>query len=134
MESESVREKKGKTIMKLVYYQTFIRMPAGTIFAPYDPCVLKESLAIKVDHGREFKDYGWSFNGVMPLEPWNLDCVFDEESVKATFEIYDGDNVDYCHYKQFLIFDDFDIDRLIKVLQWAKDGCPDDGYDGFDET
>lgn len=118
--------------MHLVDFETFNRLPAGTIFAPYAPCVLKEELAIKVDRGREFKEFGWSFNGVMPLEPWNLDCVFDEEPVKATFEIYDGCTNDYCNYEQFLIFDDCDIDRLIQVLRWAKAGCPDELYDGFD--
>ena len=89
----------------------------------------------KVDHGCELNKYGWMFNGVMPLEPWNLDSVFDEESVRATFEIYDGDTNDYRDYKQFLIFDECDIDRLIKVLQWAKNGCPDDGesFDDYEE-
>lgn len=43
--------------MRLVDFETFNRLPAGTIFAPYIPSVLKEGLAIKVDHGREFKDY-----------------------------------------------------------------------------
>lgn len=118
--------------MHLVDFETFNRLPAGTIFAPYKPCVLGECLAIKVDHGYETEEYGWLFNGVMPLEPWNLDCVFDEESNKATFEIYDGATVDYLGYKQFLIFDECDIDRLIQVLRWAKAGCPDELYDGFD--
>ena len=112
--------------MRLVNFETFSRLPSGTIFAPYTPCALEEGLAIKVDHGTELENYGWIFNGVMPLEPWNLDSVFDEESVKATFEIYDGDTNDYKDYKLFLIFDDCDVDRLIKVLQWAKNGCPDD--------
>lgn len=118
--------------MHLVDFKTFNRLPAGTIFDPYTPSVLKEELAIKVDHGREFKEYGWIFNGVMPLEPWNLDSVFDEESIKATFEIYDGCTNYYRNYEQFLIFDECDIDRLIQVLQWAKAGCPDELYNGFD--
>ena len=118
--------------MHLVDFETFNRLPAGTIFAPYEQSSLKEGLSIKVDHGQEFKDHGWLFNGVMQLEPWNLDCVFDEESIKATFEIYDGATADYMNYKQFLIFDACDIDRLIKVLQWARHGCPDELYDRFD--
>ena len=119
--------------MRLVDFETFNRLPAGTIFAPYTPTVLKEGLAIKVDHGREFKNCGWLFNGVMPLEPWNLDSVFDNEQIKATFEIYDGCTNDYCDYKQFLIFDECDIDRLIQVLLWAKGDCKDEDYRGFDE-
>ena len=123
--------------MKIVDFETFNRIPAGTIFAPYTPCVLEEKLAIKTDHGREFDPdiycHGWQFNGVMPLEPWNLDSVFDEESVKATFEIYDGDTNDYLGYNQFLIFEEEDIDRLIQVLLWAKGGCKDEDYHEFDQ-
>lgn len=123
--------------MHLVDFETFNRLPAGTIFAPYAPCVLKEELAIKVNHGRElnpmFYNFDWVFNGIMPLEPWNLDSVFDEEPIKATFEIYDGATADYMDYEQFLIFDEYDIDRLIQVLLWAKGGCKDEDYRGFDE-
>lgn len=122
--------------MKLVDFETFNRMPAGTIFAPYTPCVLEERMAIKVDHGRGFAypPYeNWMFNGVMLLEPWNIDNFFGDESVKATFEIYDGDTNDYRDYKQFLIFEETDIDRLIQVLLWAKSGCKDEFWRGFDE-
>lgn len=119
--------------MHLVDFETFNRLPTGTIFAPYKPCVLGECLAIKVDHGYESEEYGWIFNGVMPLEPWNLDSMFDEEPIKATFEIYDGCTNDYCNYEQFLIFDECDIDRLIQVLLWAKGGCKDEDYRWFDE-
>lgn len=123
--------------MKIVDFKTFNRMLAGTIFAPYTSCALEDRLAIKVDHGRDFDPgiyhHGWLFNGVMPLEPWNLDCVFDEESVKASFEIYDGNTNDYCDYDKFLIFEECDIDRLIQVLLWAKGGCKDEDYHEFDQ-
>ena len=122
--------------MKIVDFDTFNRMPAGTIFAPYTPCVLEDMFAIKIDHGRKptntLYHSDWYFNGVMPLEPWNLDNVFDEESVRASFEIYDGDTNDYSDYKQFLILEERDIDRLIQVLMWAKDGCKDEDHHGFD--
>lgn len=123
--------------MKLVDFKTFNRMPAGTIFAPYTPCVLQERLAIKTDHGREFDPnecfHDWAFNGVMPLEPWNLDDVVDGYPIRASFEIYDGDTNDYCDKEQFLIFEECDIDRLIQVLLWAKSGCKDEFYKGFDQ-
>lgn len=114
--------------MKLVDYETFIRMPAGTIFAPYKPCVLEEELSIKVDTGREINGKHW-FNGVMLLSPWigvstALYRVGDEE--EAQFEVYDGDNNDYREYKTFLIFDDKDVDKLIEILQWAKKGCQEE--------
>lgn len=126
--------------MRLVNFEEFCRMPAGTIFAPYAPCVLKDGLAIKVDEGRDmppdYKYYTHMFNGVMPLEPWNIGPsgllweVGDTD--EASFEIYDGDNNDYAEYKMFLVFDNHDIDKLINVLKWAKNGCegdPDDYED-----
>lgn len=41
----------------------------------------------------------------------------------ASFEIYDGSSTDYMDYKMFLIFEEADIDRMIRVLEWAKNGC-----------
>lgn len=118
--------------MKIVDFETFVRMPAGTIFAPYKPCVLEEGLAIKVDEGSGVKpswyQYSHSFNGVMSLEPWLGDsCLFEPgDQEPATFEIYDGDNNDYRDYEMFLIFEEEDVNRLIRVLEWAKGGCVGD--------
>lgn len=116
--------------MKLVDFETFIRLPAGTIFAPYKPCVLEDHLSIKTDTGEDNDEqnlmYPHWFNGVMPLEPWLGDypCLFEAgDQEPATFEIYDGGNNDYIDYDLFLIFEESDIDRMIRVLQWAKGGC-----------
>lgn len=119
--------------MKVVDFETFVRMPAGTIFAPYTPCVLEDRLAIKVDEGRDidpvlYRD-SHSFNGVMSLEPLLSDysCLFEPgDQEPASFEIYDGDNNDYRDYDMFLIFEEEDVDRLIRVLEWAKGGCVGD--------
>ena len=118
--------------MKLVNYDEFIRMPAGTIFAPYARGELKEELSIKTSHGRTYQGK-WVFCGIMPLTPWNIDEVlFGDESVRASFEAYDGDEIDCADYDKFLVLEDFDIERLISVLQWAKNGCPEE-HESFDE-
>ena len=113
--------------MKIVSFDDFCKMPAGTIFAPYEPCTIKEELAIKVDPGEampaNFPYYKWCFNGVMPLSPrLGQYCALwgpgDHE--EASFEIYDGDTNDYCDYEMFLVFEESDIDRMISVLNWAK--------------
>lgn len=118
--------------MKLVSFDDFCKMPAGTIFAPYEPCVLEEELSIKVDPGTEMpKDYPYyrhGFNGVMPLRPWlgdscTLFSIGDRED--ASFEIYDGCNADYMDYKMFLIFEETDVERFIDAIVWAKNGCKD---------
>lgn len=116
--------------MRLVGFEEFCRMPAGTVFAPYEPCILTGELEIKTDAGEDMPaDYEWmrhDFLGVMPLTPWiddrsNLWKIGDTEP--ASFEIYDGAAVDYCDYKMFLVFDEADIDRMINALVWAKNGC-----------
>ena len=119
--------------MRIVDFEEFVRMPAGTIFAPYEPCVLSERLAIKTDEGHdmplEYPYYRHMFNGVMPLEPWmGADCTLFEvgDQEDASFEIYDGDNNDYYEYKMFLVFEPKDLDAMIDVLLWAKNGCKED--------
>lgn len=119
--------------MRLVDFEQFCRMPAGTIFIPYEPCVALEELAIKVDEGFDelynSKYFSHYFNGVMPLTPdisessglWNVG-----DSVEASFYIYDGSSADYMEYKLFLVFDNNDIDKMINVLKWAKGGCKGD--------
>ena len=125
--------------MKIVDYETFIRMPAGTIFAPWVPCVMKNEPEIKVDHGCEMliESCGhtkkiWSFNGTCPIVPQPIEGEgFDFGEVKSEFFYYDGDFNDASEFKMFLIFEEKDIDNMIKVLQWAKDGCPGDDSNGM---
>lgn len=120
--------------MKIVDHETFIRMPAGTIFAPWEPCVMKDGPEIKIDHGRELliESGGhpkkiWSFNGTCPIIPQPIEGEgFDFGEVESEFWYYDGDSVDASDYEMFLIFEEKDIDNMIKVLQWAKCGCPGD--------
>lgn len=110
--------------MKIVDYNTFIHMPPGTIFVPCDR-VYCDDFEIKVDEGRQFGD-SWIFCGTMPLKPWNIGDLLCGYPEKATFEVYDGDSTDASAYDQFYILEQDDIDELIKVLHWAKDGCPGD--------
>lgn len=126
--------------MKLVGFDEFCRMPAGTIFAPYEPCILNDELEIKVDPGHpmppDYPYYKHCFNGVMPLTPWlGDDCrlfhIGDQQD--ASFEIYDGDNNDYCDYEMFLVFEEKDIDRMINALVWAKNGCVGEPHCSDDE-
>lgn len=119
--------------MKIVNYDDFVRMPAGTIFAPFTPNIFTEEFGIKVDTGEEhdipFCGKRWCFNGVMPLRPWlgdfsnyigSLYLGFQED---ASFEIYDGDHNDYDKDGMFAILEEQDVKRLIKVLEWALKGC-----------
>ena len=83
--------------MRVVDFNTFTRLPSGTIFAPYTP------------------------------SPWLGDdsvCLLSPgDTAPASFEIYDGCDIDYRDYRLFLIFEDADVERLIRVLEWARSGC-----------
>lgn len=117
--------------MKIVDYETFIRMPSGTIFAPWEPYVMKSEPEIKVDHGRELLIGSggepkriWSFNGTCPIVPQPVEGEGDDfGEVESEFWYYDGDSVDASAHKMFLIFEEKDIDNIIKILEWAKKGC-----------
>lgn len=118
--------------MRLVGFDEFCRMPAGTVFALYEPCILPEGLSIKTDTGKDMpEDYKWcrhTFLGVMSLTPEitpKNEIAFSKigDTLPASFEIYDGSNADYMDDDLFIVFDDSDIDRMINALTWAKNGC-----------
>lgn len=115
--------------MKIVDYETFIRMPPGTIFAPYTPFAYLDNFKIKLDCGHEYistydKKKKYMFNGVMPLEPdlGNFD-ICDYGTYDTEMNSYDGDSNDVADYKMFAILEDHEIDRLIFALEWAQNGC-----------
>lgn len=124
--------------MKIVDYETFIRMPAGTIFAPFKPSVYEDHFEIKVDGGEEYADLNgnkrWLFNGTMPLEPWLddniLGCGLGQYDVD--FEIYDGDSNDASRYEMFAVLEPQDVRRLIQCLEWALAGCPGDSHEYYE--
>lgn len=119
--------------MKIVNYEEFVRMPAGTIFAPFEPCVFTEEFAVKTDAGEE-RDIPytalcpggrmWTFNGVMPLRPWlgEFDGFLGAQE-DAEYAIYDGCHNDYDKKSMFAILEEQDVKKLIKVLEWALKGC-----------
>lgn len=117
--------------MKLVTTDEFVRMPAGTVFAPFEPCVIKGRLEIKVDGGALVKGWRgerfWAYNGTMPLEPWNLEELNGiGDQADAEYEVYDGDQNDMLFEKMVLVLERQDVEKMISVLKWALDGCKED--------
>ena len=122
--------------MQIVDYETFNRMPAGTVFAPYIPCDLHTVFGIKTDTGKPtgygFVGRDWYFNGVMPLRPCFIDddhFAFAPGAFLTEMSSYDSDSNDYADCKLFAVLDKIEIQRMIDSLYWAMDGCPVD----FDE-
>lgn len=124
--------------MKIVTFEEFNRMPAGTIFAPWTPCVYEGEFEIKTDTGHAYLNrwsgkIDWIFNGTMPVVPWiDSDQLFLEGEecgpVKSEMFHYDGASVDYTDYKFFAIMEEKDISKMIEALEWALGGC----VGGFD--
>lgn len=113
--------------MLIVDYDTFNRMPAGTIFAPYEPCVFNDRLEIKVDHGHYWNGE-WFYVGTMTLEPDIVDTAsndcFKYGKCETEMCVYDGCSADISNYKMFAVLEKHEIERMIKALKWAMDGCP----------
>ena len=107
--------------MLIVKREDFIKMPAGTIFAPYIPNVFAEGFEIKVDGGN-----GERYCGTMPLEPWIDDVVMTEGQYDVDYEIYDGDQNDIADYELIAVLEEKDVHALIAKLMWALNGCKDE--------
>lgn len=116
--------------MKIVTYDEFIRMPAGTIFAPWEPCVYRGKFEIKTDGGEEYEYFGekdYTFNGTMPIVP-HIDyddgfSGYDYGPCKSEMFHYDGAAVDYLEHTMFAIMEEKDIRKMIEALEWALGGC-----------
>lgn len=119
--------------MNIVDRETFLRMPAGTIFAEYKPCVFIGGFQIKTDTGHMVENpmFGkpfWSFLGSMPLEPYFKG--FDGGGGPFTFGsypvewcVYDDSSADYFETDMIAIFEPHEVTQLIEVLKWALNGC-----------
>ena len=125
--------------MKIVTYEEFVRMPAGTIFAPFKPNVFEDEFKIKVDGGKEMSlplapnTKVWVYNGTMPLRPWLGDDFFTYGENDVELEIYDGDQNDVRDYDMIAVLEPHDVKELINALYWALDGCPDCSHHDYKE-
>lgn len=111
--------------MKIVDYNEFIRLPAGTVFCPYEPCFFHSPLQIKTDTGHEYNGQH-IFNGAMPLEPWFIDqdnLPTETGTYKTEMAIWDDSSVDFEKNGLFAVLEKHEIEELIKSLKWAMDGC-----------
>lgn len=119
--------------MKIVTYDEFVRMPAGTIFAPWTPCAYKDEFEIKVDGGHSYINrYSgkecWGFNGTMPVFPYANDdwCFRGVGPIHSEMYLYDGSNADYDDDELFAVMEEKDIRKMIEALEWALKGCTGD--------
>lgn len=123
--------------MKIIDYETFIRMPAGTIFAEFEPYVFSE-WEIKVDHGHEYIDSWakvkqWGYNGTMQIIPWFKDELPPDDHIYGTYETemfeYDGSSADAYGTKYFAVLEPHEVKMMIRALEWALDRCKEEWED-----
>lgn len=108
--------------MLIVKREDFLKMSAGTIFAPWTPNCFMGTFEIKVDPGRFYPDCGWVYSGTMPLEPWLDDHICPGHN-DVDFQVYDGDQNDVSEYEYIAVLERKDIENLIGKLRWALNGC-----------
>lgn len=77
--------------MQIVDYNTFVKMPEGTVFAPYEPCRFLDGITIKIDKGERYEGQ-WYFDGVMDLMP-NILIEHHIGNVDTELSTYDGDSM-----------------------------------------
>ena len=113
--------------MKIVTYEEFVRMPAGTLFAPWKPCNYENPIAIKTDTGYGRLDWKnrptWYFNGVATLAPFMPDYPDTYGIYESEIFHYDGDSYDYEEYQMFAVLEEHEVRRLLHLLEWALGGC-----------
>lgn len=134
--------------MKVMTNKEFAKMPDGTVFAPFRPMICDE-IMIKEDGGKEihYRDglkmvKAWMWNGATNLIP-DLDYIEDLwlKNVKKTGDekigtkkeneyyigtteetensCWDCSNADYCDDDLFIVFEKYEVERMIKMLQEA---------------
>jgi hypothetical protein len=118
--------------MRLVDLPTFLAMPAGTVYAKYEPCVFGE-LAIKDDSVPASDPVTWY---LQDLIPWFEGCnesmgYFDalesmqrgEETPPLDYDITSKDGL-YEREQLFAVFERRDVEALVARLSRALN----DGY------
>jgi len=108
--------------MKIVDLTEFLRLPPGTLYAKYEPCVF-ESLAIKSENCSHTKD--WFYSDIVYAIACNSsDEMFDlldhsqkhGSSIPMDFEITSRDGC-FEDDQLFAVFERADVEQLIEKLK-----------------
>ena len=108
--------------MKIVTRDEMCKLPNGTVFAPYEPCVIGE---IRVKTGYYVWDGRETWNGELHITP-SFDMESDATDRITHFMVDDGSEADYYPDELFAVFDSNEIGQMIDIFTWAKSGCETD--------
>jgi len=105
--------------MKIVDYDTFIKMPAGTLYAEYTPCVFGDT-RIKHDILNGGKDWFYSDLTTNPEYNGNWEDVCESmekgEDVPRETDCCQRDGM-FDYDRKFLVYSGHDVETMIETLK-----------------
>lgn len=107
--------------MNIVNYEEFIRLPAGSVFCPYEPCIFHSPLQIKTDTGWQ-SGKSYMFNGTISLEPdfkEQENLAFGIGKYEIEFPEDDTSSIDFDENGLFAVLENHEIQELIDILTMA---------------
>jgi hypothetical protein len=105
--------------MKIVDYDTFVKMPQGTIYSTYSPCNFGDIYCLEevINDGSD-----WFLSRMINNPDDNCDiqkCCTDMEngvSIDADFHCWERDGM-FDYDRKFLVYETKDIEMFIEKLQ-----------------
>ena len=111
--------------MKILTFPEFVKLPSGTLFMDYKPCVLG-AISIKDDTLESGRDF-WRQDITTNLDAFDSGEMFrlfdDSQHNGSSFDLdveIAGRNAMYDDKQLFAVYEQKDLDQLIKALQKCK--------------
>ena len=116
--------------------EDFAKMPNGTVYCLWTPDFSNGDIKVKTGYYIN-ENGGCSFNGIIRLCPnLNWSDFYEADGVCGYFESnnfsVDESLNDYESDQKFIVFDKFEIRRMIDVLTYALCNCEGVYYTDFD--
>ena len=122
--------------MIIMNKEDFAKMPNGTVYCLWTPDFSNGDIKVKTGYYMN-ENGGFSFNGIIRLCS-NLNWL-DFYETDRVFGYFESNNFsvdeslnDYEDNQKFIVFDKFEIRRMIDVLTYALCNCEGICYTDFD--
>ena len=102
--------------MRIVKLEEFVKLPSGTVFQHWEPCIMDE-IQIKKETLKSNNDFFYSQITIQPEMVDEDDMIykydgfgFRHSEIQSRWGMYDYDQL-------FLVYDDADVDNMIEMLK-----------------